>query len=63
MGNGVGKELLKHLKRLVQSKFDFLIGYIDSENKNAKVAHLKSGWTIFADTESGWLAMSDVKNI
>jgi hypothetical protein len=63
MRSGIGKELLKHLKRLVQSKFDFLIGYIDAENKNAKEAHLKSGWMIFTDTENGWLAMTDVNEI
>lgn len=63
MGNGIAKELLKHLKTIVKDKFDYLIGNIDKENLNAKEAHLKSGWIIFADTESGWLAMTDVKVI
>ncbi len=43
MGKGVAKELLRNLKELVKEKFDFLIGYIDIENLNAKEAHLKSG--------------------
>jgi hypothetical protein len=60
MGNGVARELLKNLKKLVSPKFDYLIGYIDNENSNAKEAHLKSGWLIFADIEGGCLAMTKV---
>lgn len=59
MGKGIAKEMLKTLKRLVKDKFDYLIGLIDFENYNAKVAHLKSGWVIFAETETGWLAMTE----
>lgn len=60
MGKGVGKELLKHLKRLVTDRFDYLIGYIDFQNLHAKEAHLRSGWVIFAEMGTGWLAMNDV---
>lgn len=60
MGQGVAKELLKILKQLVRGKFDYLIGYIDAENLNAKEAHLKSGWIIFADMGNGCLAMTEV---
>lgn len=61
MGQGIAKELLKHLKYLVRNKFDYLIGYIDAENIDAKAAHLKSGWVIFAEMSNGCLAMKEVK--
>lgn len=60
MGQGIAKHLLKTLKHLVRNKFDYLIGYIDAENLNAREAHLKSGWTIFTDIGSGCLAVTDV---
>jgi hypothetical protein len=63
MGKGVAKELLRKLKELVKPKFDFLIGYIDHENHNAKEAHLKSGWVIFTDIDNGWLAMTEVNEV
>lgn len=58
MQKGIAKELLKHLKTQVSAKFDFLIGFIDVENLNAKEAHLKSGWNIISPIESGYLAMT-----
>lgn len=63
MGQGVAKELLKTLKLLVANKFDYLIGYIDAENLNAKEAHLKSGWIIFTDMGNGCLAMTEVNKV
>lgn len=60
MGQGVAKQLLKTLKHLVRNKFDYLIGYIDAENLNAREAHLKSGWLIFTDMGNGCLAMTEV---
>lgn len=63
MGRGIAKELLKNLKYLVSDKFDCLIGYIDKENLNAKEAHLKSGWVIFANNNNGWLAMTKVREL
>lgn len=60
MGKGVAKKLLLVLKEQVKDKFDYLIGYIDSENLNAKEAHLKSGWIIFTDIENGYLAYTKV---
>jgi len=60
MGQGVAKELLKTLKHLVKNKFDYLIGYIDAENVNAREAHLKSGWIIFTEMGNGCLAMTEV---
>lgn len=63
MGQGIARVLLTKLKLLVRHKFDFLIGYIDFENLNAKEAHLKSGWNIFAEMEGGYLAMTRVDSI
>nr|WP_121271720.1 GNAT family N-acetyltransferase [Pedobacter schmidteae] len=60
MGKGVGKALLKNLKKLISSKFDYLIGYIDQENLNARLAHTKSGWEVFTTVEGGCLAMTKV---
>jgi hypothetical protein len=62
MGRGVARTLLKELKGLVRHKFDYLIGYIDAENHNAKAAHLKSGWNVLTEMESGCLAVTAVRS-
>jgi GNAT superfamily N-acetyltransferase len=61
MGKGIGKELLENLRLLVSSKYDYMIGYIDSENLNASIAHQKSGWKIFTEVDGGCLAMISTK--
>lgn len=58
MQKGIAKELLVHLKILIKERFDYLIGYIDNENLNAKEAHLRSGWEIITKFENGYLAIT-----
>ena len=59
MKKGIAKELLVQLKILIRDRFDFLIGFIDRENNNAKEAHLRSGWKIIAEMDDGYLALTE----
>lgn len=61
MNKGYGKQMLTELIRAVNGKFDYLIGWVSTQNSHAKNAHERSGWRLFHENADGNLLFIPTK--